>query len=192
MKKWQIVTSVVVALAAVLSLAVVAFAQTPQPPTPSGVPQGIGRGPMGRGGMFGWNSTQTSQKPMAGYGFGMGMNGGTLVDITAKLVGLKVEDVVKELQASKTFAQIVQAHGKTAADLVNTFVADRKVVLDKAVAESRLTQDAANTLLATMKTNVEQNVNSTRSQIPFEGQPCGMGYRFNSQQPLELGPRWSR
>ena len=84
---------------------------------------------------------------------------------------------------------------KTAADLVNAFLADRKVVLDKAVADGRLTQVTADTLLATMKTNVEQHVNST-------WEPRGMGYRFNGQQspngdlrPAQctgLGPRWSR
>ena len=184
MKKWQIVTSIVVALVAVLSLSVAAFAQGPQPPVAAS--QGYGRGPMGgRGGMFGANG---SQGQMPGYGFRFGANGGSLVDITAKVTGLKVEDVVKELQAGKTFADVAKANGKTAADLVDAFLADRKVVLDKAVADGRLTQATADTLLATMKTNVEQHVNST-------WEPRGMGYRFNGQQPAEctgLGPRWTR
>ena len=183
MKKWQIVTSVVVALVAVLSLSIAAFAQGNEPPV---APQGYGRGPMGgRGGMVGANGPQGQ---MAGYGFRFGANGESLVDITAKVTGLKVEDVVKELQAGKTFADVAKSNGKTAADLVNAFLADRKVVLDKAVADGRLTQATADTLLATMKTNVEQHVNST-------WEPRGMGYRFNGQQPAEctgLGPRWSR
>jgi hypothetical protein len=170
MKKWQIVTSVVVALVAVLSLSMAAFAQGNQPPV---APQG----------------------QMPGYGFRFGANGESLVDITAKVTGLKVEDVVKELQAGKTFADVAKANGKTAADLVSVFLADRKVVLDRAVADGRLTQATADTLLATMKTNVEQHVNST-------WEPRGMGYRSNGQQspngdlrPAQctgLGPRWSR
>ena len=183
MKKWQIVTSVVVALVAVLSLSVAAFAQGNQPPV---APQGYGRGPMsGRGGMVGANGQQGQ---MAGYGFRFGANGESLVDITAQVTGLKAEDVVKELQAGKTFADVAQANGKTAADLVNVFLADRKVVLDKAVADGRLTQATADTLLATMKTNVEQHVNST-------WEPRGMGYRFNGQQSAQctgLGSRWTR
>jgi hypothetical protein len=110
------------------------------------------------------------------------------VDITAKVTGLKVEDVVKELQAGKTFADVAKANGKTAADLVNAFLADRKVVLDKAVTDGRITQDVADTLLATMKSNVEEHVNGTWT-------PRGMGYRFTGQQPAQpqfLGPRWSR
>ena len=181
MKKWQIVTSVVVALVAVLSLSMVAFAQGPQPPVAA--PQGYGRGSMGRG----MNANGT-QGQMPGYGFRFGMNGESLVDITAKVTGLTVQDVVKELQASKTFADVAKANGKTAADLVNAFVADRKAVLDKAVVDGRLTQTTADTLLATMKTNVEQHINST-------WEPRGMGYRFTGQQPTQpqfLGPRWTR
>ena len=176
MKKWQIVTSVVVALVAVMGMAVVAFAQGPQPP--ANVPQGMGRGRMG-----GWQQDQNPPALM-GHGFRFGVNGGTLVDITAKVTSLSVNDVAAELQSGKTFAQVAQAHGKTAADL-NAFIADRKVALDKAVAEGRLTQDVASDLLATMKANVEEHVNSV-------WQPRGMGYRFTSQQPQGLGPHWSR
>lgn len=175
MNKWQIVTSVVMALVAVLSLSVTAFAQGNQPPVVA-PQQGHGRGIMG-------------------YGFHFGMNGGSLVDITAQVTGLKIEDVVAELQADKTFAQVAQAHGKTAADLVNAFVADRKATLDKAVADGRLTQDAANTLLATMKANVEQHVNSAWQSPALRSgdfQPRGMGYRFTGQRPQFLGPRWTR
>ena len=180
MKKWQIATGLVVALVAVLSLSMAAFAQGNQPPV---APQGYGRGPMGRG-----MNANGAQGQMPGYGFRFGANGESLVDITAKVTGLKVEDVVKELQAGKTFADVAKANGKTSADLVNAFLADRKVVLDKAVADGRLTQATADTLLATMKTNVEQHVNST-------WEPRGTGYRFNGQPSAQctgLGPRWSR
>jgi hypothetical protein len=175
MKKWQVVTSVVVALVAVLGLSVAAFAQGNPPPV---APQGYGRGMNAIG----------AQGQMPCYGFRFGTNGESLVDITAQVTGLKVEDVVKELQAGKTFADVAQANGKTAADLVNAFLADRKAVLDKAVADGRLTQTAADTLLATMKTNVEQHVNST-------WEPRGMGYRLTGQKPTQpqfLGPRWNR
>jgi len=177
MKKWQIVTSVVVALVAVLSLSMAAFAQGNQPPV---APQGYGRGPMGRG-MY----ANDAQGQMPGYGLRFGANGESLVDITAKATGLKVEDVVKELQTGKTFADVAKANGKTAADVVNAFLADRKVILDKAVADGRITQANADTLLATMKTNVEQHVNGTH-------QPYGMGCRFTHPQQQFFGPRWRR
>ncbi len=173
MKKWQIATSVVVAVVAVLSLTVAAFAQGNQPP--ANAPQsgyGYGRGPMG--GM--------------GYGFRFGMNGGSLVDITAEVTGLSVEQVVTQLQTGKTFADIAQAHDKTAADLVNAFLAERKAALDEAVAGGRITQDVADTMLATIKTNVEQHVDE-----PWE--PRGMGCRFTAAgttEPQFLGPRWTR
>jgi len=186
MKKWQIVTSVLVALVVVASLSVVAFAQGPQPPADA-LQGNYGRKPMmGRGGTFGSNGAQTGQMPMAGYGFRFGVNGSSLVDVTAELTGLSVADVVAELESGKTFADVAEANGKTAEDLVDAFLADREAVLDKAVADGRLTQDVADTMLATMKTNVEQHVDSAY-------QPHGMGYRFNDQQPAQpqfLGPRW--
>jgi hypothetical protein len=156
MKKWQFVVSVAVALVAVLSLSVVAFAQGPQPG--AGAPQGMG---IGRG-------------PGAGYGFRFGLNGGSLVDVTAEVAGVGVQDVVAELRAGKTFAQVAAGHGKTAEDLVSAFLAERQAVLKQAVADGRLTQAVADTMLATMKANVEQHVDGT-------WQPRGMGYRFSAQ-----------
>ena len=156
MKKWQFMVGTVVALVAVLSLSVAAFAQGPQPGV--GAPQGMG---IGRG-------------PGAGHGFRFGLNGGSLVDVIADVAGIGVQDVVAELQAGKTFAQVAAAHNKTAENLVNAFLAERQTVLKQAVADGRLTQAVADTMLATMKTNVEQHVNGT-------WQPRGMGYRFNAQ-----------
>ena len=192
MNKWQIVTSLVVALVAVLSLSVAAFAQGNQPPavTPQ---QGYGRGMMGQG-MFGAQTGQPAQAPM-GYGFHFGVNGGSLVDVTAKVTGLEVQDVVAELQAGKTFADVANAHGKTATDLVNAFLANRKATLDKAVADGRFTQDAADTLLATMKTNVEQHVNSAWQSPTLRSgdfQPRGMGRRFTDHSSQFLGPLGNR
>jgi hypothetical protein len=156
MKKWQFVVGVAVALVAALSLSVSAFAQGPQPRT--GTPQGMG---IGRG-------------PAAGYGFRFGLNGGSLVDVTADVAGIGVQDVAAELRAGKTFAQVAAAHGKTAEDLVNAFLSERQDALKQAVADGRLTQAVADTMLATMKANVEQHVDGT-------WQPRGMGYRFSAQ-----------
>jgi hypothetical protein len=184
MKKWQIATGLVVALVAVLSLSMTAFAQGQTPPAGTAqAPFGNSPSPMGCG-IWGAQAGQA----LMGYGFRFGINGGSLVDVTAKVTGLTTADVVKELQAGKTFADVAKANGKTAADLVNAFLADRKVVLDKAVADGRITQDVADTLLATMKTNIEDHVNGTWT-------PRGMGYRLTGQQPAQpqfLGPRWSR
>ena len=156
MKKWQFMVGTVVALVAVLSLSVAAFAQGPQPGT--GAPQGMG---IGRG-------------PGAGYGFRFGLNGGSLVDVTAEVTGVGVQDVAAELRAGKTFAQVAAAHGKTAEDLVNAFLAKRQAALKQAVADGRLTQTVADTMLATMKANVEQHVDGA-------WQPRGAGYRFSAQ-----------
>ncbi len=168
MKKWQIIVGLALAVVVAASLSVAAFAQTATPPPP-GMGYGYGQG---------------------GYGMRFGMNGGTLVDVTAQVTGLSTTDVVAELQAGQTFAQVAQAHGKTADDLVTAFLAGREAALDQAVADGRMTQATADTMLATMRANVEQHVNST-------WQPRGMGYRYTGTQPgtgtqFRGGPRWSR
>lgn len=179
MNKWHITIGLVVGMVAALSLSVAAFAQGPTPP--AGAP-GLGRG-------MGYGMHANGQGLMAnGYGFRFGRNGGTLVDATAKVTGLSVSDVVAELQSGKTFAQVAEAHGKTAANVVSAFLANRKAVLDQAVADGRITQEQADTMLATMKTHVEQQVNST-------WQPRGMGCRFAGQSPAQSqqpGSRWNQ
>ena len=179
MKKWQITVGLALAVVVALSLSVAAFAQTGQPPvhTPQALGSGAGYGQgYGQGG---------------GYGMRFGANGSTLVNITADVTGLSVTDVVAELQAGQTFAQVAQAHGKTASDLVTAFLAERESALDQAVADGRITQETADTMLATMRANVETHVNST-------WQPRGMGYRFTGEQSAQFGtqsrggPRWNR
>jgi hypothetical protein len=183
MKKWQMISGIAVALVIALGLTVAAFAQGGTPP--ANAPQDWQPGTMGRGGMAG------GQGPMAGYGMRFGANGSTLVDVTADVTGLSVTDVVAELQAGQTFAQVAEAHGKTASDLVTAFLAERETALDQAVADGRITQETADTMLATMRANVEEHVNGT-------WQPRGMGYRLTGQQPAQSGtqfgggPRWNR
>jgi hypothetical protein len=186
MKKWQILGGLAVALVLVMGLSAAAFAQGGNPPAtapggtaPEGcVPQGMG--PYGNGAQ--------ANGAGAGYGLRFGPNGQTLVDVTADVTGLSVEEVVAELQAGATFADVAEAHNKTAADLVNAFVAVREDALAEAVAEGRITQEQADEMLATMRANVEDHVNST-------WQPHGQGLRFNGGQPGQgrmLGGRWNR
>ncbi len=180
MKKWQMLSGIAIAIVMVLGLTAAAFAQGGTPPatTPGGWTPGMGRGAMGSG-------------QGAGYGMRFGANGSTLVEVTAEVTGLSTADVVAELQAGRTFAQVAEAHGKTANDLVTAFLAERETALDQAVADGRITQATADTMLATMRANVETHVNST-------WQPRGAGYRLTGQQPAATGthfgggPRWNR
>ncbi len=149
MNKKLLVTGLIVALVAVAAVTVTAFAQGPQPPA---TPQ-YGQGYRGGG---------------HGMGFRFGASGHSLIDITAQVTGLDEADVITALQSGQTFAEVAEANDKTAQDLVNAFVANRKAVLDQAVTDGRLTQDLADTMLATMKANVEQHVNAA-------WQPGGMG-----------------
>ncbi len=160
MNKKLLVTGLVVALVAALLATTAAFAQGPQPPATPQYGQGYGRSADGGHGM----------------GFRFGASGHSLVDIVAQVTGLEKADIIAELQSGDTFAQVAEANGKTAQDLVNAFVADRETVLDQAVADGRLTQAAADTMLATMQTNVEQHVNGTwQPRGAGNGGQCPLG-----------------
>ena len=179
MKKWQITLGLAVALVVALSLSVAAFAQAGQPPA---------NAPLANTPQATSIACDPGSAQGGGYGMRLGANGSTLVAVTADVTGLSVTDVVAELQAGKTFAQVAGAHGKTASDLVTAFLAERKTALDQAVADGRISQATADTMLTTMRANVETQVNST-------WQPRGMGYRVTGQQPgtaQPRGPRWNR
>jgi uncharacterized protein (DUF433 family) len=80
---------------------------------------------------------------------------------TADVTGLKPKDVLAELRAGKSLAQIAQAHGKTADDVIaaaRTKLADR---LSQAVANNRLTQARADAMLAGFDQNAPQVINDT-------------------------------
>ena len=109
------------------------FAQTPTPATtPTTVP-----------------TTPDAQPapplPDFDFGRGRGPHGGKLdvVAATVSVTGLTAAQVQTELAAGKTPAQIAEANGKTATDVVNAIVAQRKNALDTAVAAGTISQAQA-------------------------------------------------
>ena len=89
---------------------------------------------------------------------GFGANGGSLVDIAATTLGRARPEVVADLRQGKTLAQVMEAGGKTAQDLVNAVVANRKTALDRAVSTNALTTQQAEDTLARIRTHVTQMV----------------------------------
>lgn len=84
-----------------------------------------------------------------------------LVQATADVTGLTTEAILTELRAGSSPAQVAQANGKTAADVVNALVAQVKTELDQAVAAGRLTQEQADQQLAQATRHAQQHVNQT-------------------------------
>jgi Spy/CpxP family protein refolding chaperone len=123
----------VIASLLVLAGGAVAFAQG-STPNPSQTPQPWGWGHMG-GGMMG---------------------GQSLVDIAAQVIGIDRTQVVTELRAGKTLAQIAEEHDVQPQAIADAFIAARRAWLQQLVTDGRLTQAQADQMLAMMTTHVQQ------------------------------------
>jgi hypothetical protein len=146
---WKIgIAGVLAAILGLASLSAVAFAQTTPP---------AGMGGMGGNGVGGrWGGPQTS-----------------LVATAAQVLNLSQTELIAQLNAGQTIAQVAQAHGSSASAVAEAFVAAREQALSQAVAAGRMTQAQADTMLANMKANVEAQLNSPWSP---KGRGAGQGF----------------
>jgi uncharacterized protein YidB (DUF937 family) len=92
-------------------------------------------------------------------GHGFGHHGFFGLDAAATFLGLTEDQLHTQLDSGKTLAQLAQAKGKSADDLVAALVADAKTHLDAAVAAGRLTQAQETTMLADVKQRITDFVN---------------------------------
>lgn len=102
---------------------------------------------------------------------GMGRGGMNLVQATATVTGLTTDAVQAEFDAGKTAAQVAEANGKTADDVVNEIVAQAKTKLDADVAAGTITQAQADERLAQIKDHAAQEV----TEVHTGGPKGGMG-----------------
>ncbi|MCZ7568322.1 MAG: hypothetical protein M5U01_07020 [Ardenticatenaceae bacterium] len=171
-RKWMLVASVAVAIVALLILVPAALAQGPG----TGNGPGDGAGPVVGGG-FG---------PGSGMGPGNGtgpINGGrggrlggyanSLIAVAADTLGMDRTELVAELQSDKTIAQVAAEHNVSVETIVDAFVAPREERLADLVANGQITQEQADSVLATMKANV-----TARLSQPWSPKGIGPGTGF--------------
>ena len=169
MKTWLKVGAIA-AVVMVVSLMVVsasAFAQVPQ----AGGPGGGGRG---------------------GMGGGMGMGGpqNSLVATAAQVFGMTQTDLVTTLNTGKTIADVAKDKGIALNKIVDAAIAVRKTALDQSVTSSRMTQAQADTMLATMKTNITAQL-SAAFQPRGYGDGTGVCSGTGTGLMQNRGPRWN-
>jgi hypothetical protein len=99
----------------------------------------------------------------------VGPGGGPAV--VAAYLGLTESELRAQLDAGKSLAQIASAQGKSVAGLEDVIISDAKTHLDEAVANGKLTAAQAATMLAGLKSHVDDIVNAT-------GGPRGPGVRI--------------
>lgn len=109
-------------------------------------------------------------------GFGY-HDGGSLINATASVTGLTLEEIMTDLQNSQSLAQIAQSKGKTADDVIKAARTQLQDQLKQAVTNNRLTQAQSDALLANFDQNAAQLVNDAAlgSGRGFGG---GMGRGF--------------
>ena len=99
-----------------------------------------------------------------GYGMGMGMGMGgaqnSLVAVAAKVLGIDQTALVTALNGGKTIADVAKEKGIATSKIVDEFLAPRVQALKSAVDAKRITQAQADSMLATMKANVTEQLSS--------------------------------
>ena len=176
MKKWIFVAIVV--LVAVLALVPAVFAQGPFNRDNSAYGPGsmmdgsFGRGSMMRGSFGAANGSQQgyASGPMFGMGPRWGGATGSLITVAAEQLSMTPTDLLAELQAGKTIAQVAGEKGVAVETIVEAFVAGRAEQLTQLVANGQLTQEQADAMLATMRANVTAQVSQ-----PWSGGQPGQG-----------------
>lgn len=113
-------------------------------------------------------------KERAAEGFGRGMGGpafgrrapgafmgrgeGSLLAVAADELGMAVDELVTELQAGQSIAEVAAAQGVELQAIADAFVAQRAEALGAAVEEGRITQNQADWMLEHMSEEVLEHL----------------------------------
>lgn len=170
MKMWVLIA--VVVLITVLALVPAVLAQGPlnQDNSAYGPGSMMGRGSMMmRGGFGAANGSQ--QGPRFGIVPRWGGSTGSLITVAAEQLSMTPAELLAELQAGQTIAQVAGEKGLTVETIVEAFVAARAERLAELVANGQLTQEQADAMLAAMRANV-----TARLSEPWSAGGPGRGY----------------
>jgi hypothetical protein len=174
-QKWILLTSVILFLGAI---GLVAFTSL----TPYAWAQGPG-GWYGRGGPGAGPIFNGGFGPHFGRGPMMGMQGrwggpeNSLISIAAEKLGLTTDELIAELQAGKTIADVAAEKNVALDTIIDAVLTSHTERLDEAVANGQLTQEQADAMLVLMKANLTRQINEGWS-------PRGGGFGFDGGGPF--------
>jgi lambda repressor-like predicted transcriptional regulator len=111
------------------------------------------------------------------------------VDIVAERLGMTVGEVVAALQDGKSVADLAAEKGVALDTIIEALMAPRREALAAAVANGRLTQEQADTMLAEMQENIAEHLQ--QAGLPMGQGPAGqllraerMGWQVHGQLDL--------
>jgi len=122
-------------------------------------------------------------------GFGWGMHGASLIDVAAEVLGLEPADLIAELQAGKSIAELAEERGVEPQTIVDAFLADHQERLQEMVDAGWLTQEQADLMLDHMAEEVAEHINEPGLWSPGPDEDCPM---FETGQPFGWGRRRGR
>jgi hypothetical protein len=100
---------------------------------------------------------------------------GKHLEVAAQAIGIEVDALREALGNGQTIAEVAQATGVEAKAVVDALVADATARLDEAVANGRLTQEAADERKAELQERITARVNGERPEGAPEGPPPADG-----------------
>jgi hypothetical protein len=116
------------------------------------------------------NVTERINQPWPSQGSRWGGPENSLISIAADELGLTTTELVTELQAGKTIADVAAEKNVAVETIVDAFLAPRAEQLKEQVANGQLTQEQADAMLALMKANVNKRIS--------EPWPQGRGFGY--------------
>lgn len=102
-----------------------------------------------------------------------GGGGPVSLDAAATYIGISASDLRTQLESGKTLAAIATANGKTVDGLKAALTTAAKTDLDAAVTAGKLTQAQEDKILADLPTRLDNEINSTHTGGPGDGDGPG-------------------
>ena len=110
------------------------------------------------------------------------------LEVAATAIGITADELRTEVMAGSTIAQIAEAHGKTAQNVIDALVADAKTRLDAKVADGTITQADADARLTEQTGRITEAVNSTRPMFNRGGRDGFPGKPGDLPAPTTAAP----
>lgn len=113
-----------------------------------------------------------------GRGFGPGpvaRGAQALVDAAAEATGLTHQEIIEQVRAGSTLAEVITANGANVDAVIDAAVTDATEQINAAVTEGRITQEEADTMIAELETVFTEMVNGEFAPQGPQGHPFARG-----------------
>ena len=111
----------------------------------------------------------------------------TLLTIAAEQLGTTVEDLVTQLQDGNTIAGLAEAQGVDTQDIADAYLENYATKLDEAVANERMTQEQADTMLEQAAESVQERMEAAWPDCLHQSDGMRNGFMPGGRHGIEDG-----